>query len=258
MKFEHLLFEIKSRVAIITINRPSAMNALSDALLSDIDDALDVVEKEKEIKGVIITGTGKAFVAGADISQMVHYTPEQARFYMKRAQNIFNRMELIEKPFLAAINGYALGGGCELSLACDLRFGSEKAIFGQPEVNLGVMPGFGGSQRLPRLVCTAVAKDIIYSGRNVKAEEALRIGLINRICEPEKLMDEAQEYMNLVVSKPATALRGCKVAINRGMDTDLYKALELEADLIALCFATHDQKEGMQAFLEKRPANFES
>lgn len=258
MKFEHLLLETKERVAILTINRPSALNALSDALLTEIDAALGIIEADQNIKGVIITGTGKAFVAGADISQMVNYTPEQARSYMKRAQATFNRIESIEKPFLAAVNGYALGGGCELSLACDLRFASEKAIFGQPEVNLGVMPGFGGSQRLPRLICTAIAKDIIYSGRNVKADEALRVGLVNRVCEPEKLIDEALEYMNIVVSKSATALRGCKVAINRGMEIDIYSALELEADLMALCFAGPDQKEGMQAFLEKRPAKFKN
>ncbi len=256
MELQNLLFEVKGRVAFITMNRPAAMNALNSETLVELDAALDEVAKNPVIKGVIITGSGKAFVAGADISQMAAYGPEEARTYMSQAQSVFNRMEVIEKPFLAAVNGYALGGGCELAMACDFRFAGEKAVFGQPEVNLGVMPGFGGSQRLPRLVNTGMAKEIIYSGRMVKADEALRIGLVNRICPQDKLLEEATEMMELIVSKPAPALRGCKVAINRGQDADLYKALELEVDLIALCFATPDQKEGMKAFLEKRPAQF--
>ena len=197
-------------------------------------------------------------MAGADISQMVSYNPEQSRVYMRTAQAVFNRLESIEKPVLAAVNGYALGGGNELCMACDFRYASEKAIFGQPEVNLGIMPGFGGSQRLPRLVNPGIAKELIYTGRNVKADEALRIGLVNRVCSPETLLADAMETMTAITAKPAHSLRFCKTAINRGMDTDLYKAIQLELELTSLCFAQADQKEGMNAFLEKRPANFSS
>jgi enoyl-CoA hydratase len=159
---------------------------------------------------------------------------------------------------MAAVNGYALGGGCELSMACDFRYASEAAVFGQPEVNLGIMPGFGGSQRLPRLVNSGIASELIFSGRNVKAEEALRVGLVSKVCPAGKLLEEAKAIMKTITSKPAHSLRYCKVSINRGMDTDLYKAVQLECELVSLCFASPDQKEGMKAFLEKRPAKFAS
>jgi len=254
--YENLLFELSGKVAIITMNRPSALNALNDALLKELNKVLDEVESNPAIKGAIITGAGKAFVAGADISQMAQYTPAQCRAYMGFAQATFNRIEAIEKPIMAAVNGYALGGGNELCMACDFRYASEKAIFGQPEVNLGIMPGFGGSQRLPRLVNPGVAKELTFSGRNVPAAEALQIGLVSKVCAPEALMDEAKKIMETIVSKPEHSLRFCKVAINRGQDTDLYKAIELELDLVSLCFSYDDQKEGMKAFLEKRPAQF--
>jgi Enoyl-CoA hydratase/carnithine racemase len=258
MELKNLLFEVTGRVATVTFNRPAALNALNDDTLVDMDKALTEIENNETIKGVILTGSGKAFVAGADISQMASYNPEQARVYMKMAQDVFNRIESIEKPIMAAVNGFALGGGNELCMACDFRYASEKALFGQPEVNLGIMPGFGGSQRLPRLVNPGIARELLYSGRNVKADEALRIGLVNRVCSPETLLADAMETMTVITSKPAHSLRFCKTAINRGMDTDLYKALQLEIELISLCFAQEDQKEGMKAFLEKRPANFTS
>ena len=258
MEFENILFEIKDRIAIITMNRPKAMNALNSATLNDLSKALDEIESNSEIKGVILTGTGKAFVAGADISQMAGYDTEQAGQYMGSAQKIFNRMEGIAKPFLAAVNGYALGGGCEIAMACDFRYASETAAFGQPEITLGIIPGFGGTQRLPRLVGLGIAKELVYSGRMFKADEALRIGLVNKVCAADKLLDDALEAMKSIVAKPATALSKAKQAMVNGADTDLYKAIELERDLVALCFATEDQKEGMKAFLEKRPAQFKS
>lgn len=258
MTFNNLQFEVSDKIATITMNRPSALNALNDETLLELGLALTEIETNPAIKGAIITGNGKAFVAGADIRQMADYNPQQARAYMSRAQRVFNRIEDIEKPIMAAVNGFALGGGCELAMACDFRFGSEKAVFGQPEINLGVIPGFGGSQRLPRLTNAGFAKELLFSGRNVKAEEAFRVGLISRICTPEALLTEARDIMTLIVSKPADALGYAKVAVNQGRDTDLKKALELEVNLISLCFATEDQKEGMKAFLEKRPAKFNS
>lgn len=258
MEFENILFEVKDRIAVITMNRPKAMNALNSATLADLAKALDEIEHNAEIKGVILTGSGKAFVAGADISQMAEYNTEQAGQYMGSAQKLFNRMEAITKPFMAAVNGYALGGGCEIAMACDFRYASETAAFGQPEITLGIIPGFGGTQRLPRLVGLGMAKELVYSGRMFKADEALRIGLVNKVCAADKLLDEALESMKSIVAKPATALSKAKLAMVNGADTDLYKAIELEKDLVALCFATEDQKEGMKAFLEKRPAQFKS
>ncbi len=259
MEFQNLLFEVTDRIVLITMNRPKALNALNNDLLTDLDNALTEVANNPNIKGAIITGAGeKSFVAGADISQMATYTPEECRDYMAFAQRVFNKIEQTEKPIMAAVNGFALGGGNELCMACDFRYASEKAVFGQPEVNLGIMPGFGGSQRLPRLVNPGIAKEIIFSGRNLKADEALRIGLVSKVCAPESLLEESMAIMKTICSKPAHSLRYCKVSINRGMDTDLYKAIGLELELVSLCFANPDQKEGMAAFLEKRPAKFAS
>lgn len=256
MVFKNLQMETNDRIVIITINRPEALNALNNQVLNELESALVQIRDDENIKGAIITGSGKSFVAGADIRQMVNYTPSQARTYMSRAQAIFNLIEDVQKPIMAAVNGYALGGGCELAMACDFRFGSEKALFGQPEINLGVIPGFGGSQRLPRLTNAGFAKEILFSGRTFSAEEAFRVGLINRICAPEKLMEDSLAIMRQIVSKSGEALGYAKVAVNMGRDADLMKALQLEVELISLCFACEDQKEGMNAFLEKRPAVF--
>ncbi len=254
--FANIIFERQDRFALITMNRPSAMNALNSDMLTDLNAVLDNIKGDAGIKGAVLTGAGKAFVAGADISQMADYNSRQGRAYMEFAQETFNRIELMEKPFIAAVNGYALGGGCELSMACDIRLASEKAVFGQPEINLGLIPGFGGSQRLTRFVGQGIAKELIYTGRNVTAQEALRIGLVNNVFPAEELLDEAVKMIRVMVGKSAVALGYAKTAVNRGADADLYKALELEKDLISLCFASEDQKEGCKAFLEKRPAVF--
>jgi enoyl-CoA hydratase len=248
---------VEEKIALITMNRPKALNALNDDLLKELNSALGEVESYSDIKGAIITGAGKAFVAGADISQMASYSPEESRVYMNFGQRVFNRIESIEKPIMAAVNGFALGGGNELCMACDFRYASEKATFGQPEVKLGIIPGFGGSQRLPRLVNPGIAKEILFSGRNVSADEALRIGLVSKVCPPDELIGESRAIMKTIVSYPAHSLRYCKVAVNQGMDGDLYKGIGLERELISLCFASPDQKEGMEAFLEKRPAQFQ-
>jgi enoyl-CoA hydratase len=256
MSFENILFEKRDRVALITMNRPKAMNALNNLTLKEIDVAVSAINDDPGIKGAIITGSGKAFVAGADISQMQNYNSEQGRAYAETAQNVFNHIELLDKPFIAAVNGYALGGGCEISMACDIRIASDKAIFGQPEVNLGLIPCFGGTQRLSRLVGVGIAKELIYTGRNVSAEEAKSLGLVNKVVAAEALLDEAFAMMNIITSKSGVSIRNCKLAINRGINTDLYSALELEKDLFGLCCAVSDAKEGMSAFLEKRPAKF--
>lgn len=258
MDLENLKVEVKNQIALITMNRPKAMNALNNATLHDLLTTINWIGEKDDILGVIITGEGKAFVAGADISQMKDYKSEDGRKYASFAQNVFNKIESLEKPVIAAINGYALGGGCELSMSCDLRIASEKAIFGQPEVNLGVIPCFGGTQRLSRLIGVGRAKDLIFSGRFIGADEALQFGLVNKVVETEKLIEEAFNMMSIIVEKAPIAIRYSKIAINVGMDLDLKNALELEKDLAALSFATEDKTEGMYAFLEKRKTHFKN
>ena len=258
MDFANLLFEQSGKIALVTMNRPKALNALNDETLNELNKVLDIIERTPGIKGTIITGSGKAFVAGADISQMADYDPQKARAYMQYAQHTFNRIEKMEKPFIAAVNGYALGGGCELSMVCDIRIASDKAIFGQPEINLGLIPGFGGSQRLTRLIGPGMTRELLYTGRNIPADEAKALGLANKVVPAESLLDEARKMIETIVSKSGIAVSYAKIAINKGQDTDIYKAIELELDLISLLFATEDQKEGCRAFLEKRPANFKS
>lgn len=248
--------ELDGAIAILTMNRPKALNALNDQTLEELDRIFTCLEGEESILGVIITGEGKGFVAGADISQMQSYKSEEGRNYANRAQALFNKIEALEKPVIAAVNGYALGGGCELSMSCDIRIASEKAVFGQPEANLGVIPCFGGTQRLPRLVGTGIAKELIYTGRQVKAEEAKSIGLVNKVVPAESLLDEAKAMLRTILEKAPMAIRYSKVAINRGMDVDMRAGLELEKDLAAITFGTEDKQEGMDAFLGKRPAVF--
>ena len=248
--------ERKGDVAVVTLCRPKALNALNDQTLSELDRIVCWLEQAGEIRGVIVTGEGRGFAAGADISQMKDYGSWEGRSYAGRAQALFSRIEKLDKPVLAAVNGYALGGGCELAMACDLRIASEKAIFGQPEASLGLIPCFGGTQRLPRLVGTGIAKELIYTGRQVKADEAKAIGLVNKVVPAEALLDEAKAMLALITAKAPMAIRYSKVAINRGMDVDLRAGLELEKDLAAITFGTEDKQEGMDAFLGKRPAEF--
>ncbi len=255
---ENTRLEVEGAIAIVTMDRPKALNALSDKTLNELDRIFTYLAGAEEILGIILTGEGKGFVAGADISQMQPYGPSEGRAYADRAQTLFNKIEGIEKPVIAAVNGFALGGGCELAMSCDIRIASEKAVFGQPEANLGVIPCFGGTQRLPRLVGTGIAKELIYTGRQVKAAEAKEIGLVNQVVPADALLDAAKDMMNAITGKAPIAIRYSKVAINRGMDVDLRAGLELEKDLAALTFGTEDKQEGMDAFLAKRPAVFKN
>lgn len=259
MEFKNLILEEKDNILILTFNRPKVLNALNNDTLKELDSAISYVESNNEILGMIVTGgESKAFVAGADIEQMEPYKSEEGRNYAHFAQNVFNRLESLNIPVIAAVNGYALGGGCELSMACDIRIASEKAVFGQPEVNLGVIPCFGGTQRLTRLVGKGISKELIYTGKFIKADEAKSIGLVNLVVPQDKLLEESLKMMETIISKAPLAIKYSKLAIDRGIETDLYTGLELEKDLAALCFATEDKDEGMTAFLEKREPKFKN
>lgn len=259
MDFKNLILEEKDGILTLTFNRPKVLNALNNDTLQELDEAISYVASNKQILGMIITGGDcKAFVAGADIEQMKPYKSEEGRDYAHFAQSVFNRLESINIPTIAAVNGYALGGGCELSMSCDIRIASEKAVFGQPEVNLGVIPCFGGTQRLTRLVGKGIAKELIYTGKFIKADEAKSIGLVNLVVPHDELLKEALNMMKTIISKAPMAIKYSKLAIDRGSETDLYTGLELEKDLAALCFATEDKDEGMRAFLEKRDPDFKN
>lgn len=252
----NIKIEISDNVLIMTMNRPKALNALNNETLEEINKITELVKNDNNIYGLIITGEGKGFVAGADIKQMVAYKSEEGRDYAEFAQDVFNRIESLSKPVIAAVNGYALGGGCELALSCDLRIASDKAIFAQPEVGLGIIPCFGGTQRLTRLVGTGYAKEMIYTGNMFKAEEAHKIGLVNKVVSPEKLLDTAKEIMEVILSKSPIGIKYAKKAINKGADMDLMNALELEKDLVGLCFAADDKEIGMNAFINKKAAEY--
>lgn len=257
LNVENLLFEKQEGIGIITVNRPKALNALNRATLVEIDSLFEVLGKDEEIKAIIITGSGdKAFVAGADITEMQQMTGVEGRAWGKLAQAVFHKIENFPRPVLAAVNGYALGGGCELAMACDIRIASEKAKFGQPEVSLGITPGFGGTQRLPRLIGRGRAKELLFTGDMIDAEEAYRIGLVNKIAAHQNLVETAKEMANRIMLRGPVAVTLCKAAVNEGLDVDLESGCAYEAEVFGLCFATADQKEGMTAFLEKRKPVF--
>ncbi|KHO30901.1 short-chain-enoyl-CoA hydratase, partial [Clostridium tetani] len=252
MDFKNLILEKDGKIAVLTINRPDALNALNSELLKELDYAIDCLAEDDEVLAVVLTGAGKAFVAGADIGEMKDLTVSEGRKFGVLGNRVFRKLETLEKPVIAAVNGFALGGGCEISMACDIRIASEKAKFGQPEVGLGITPGFGGTQRLPRLVGPAVAKELIYTADIIGAEEALRIGLINKIVEKDELLDKAKEMANKIANNAPIAIKLCKSAINRGVQCDIDTGIAFEAEVFGECFSTEDQKEGMTAFLEKR------
>lgn len=254
---ENIIFNESNGIAEVIINRPKALNALNNQTITELGEVINEISKRKDIKTVIITGSGeKAFVAGADIVEMKDLNSIEARDFSRLAQKVFSDIENMPQVVIAAVNGYALGGGCELSMACDIRLASKKAKFGQPEVNLGILPGFAGTQRLPRLVGKGIAKELIFSTDMINAEEAYRIGLANKIYEPEELMDKARELSNKIMSKSPVGVRLAKASINNGLNMDNESAYNYEADLFALCFSTEDQLEGMDAFVGKRKAEF--
>ena len=254
--YEHLLMETKGQIAIVTINNPKSLNALNSATLSELNDCLAAIEKSKDIRVVIVTGSGaKAFVAGADISEMVNASAAEGRAMALLAKEAFYRLEKMPQATIAAVNGFALGGGCELAMSCDIRIAAANAKFGQPECNLGILPGFGGTQRLARLVGKGRAKELIFTCDYITADEAYRIGLANKVVPQEELMDTCMAMAEKILSKGSYAISLAKMCIETGMDTDLNSGLNMEATNFGLAFATGDKKEGMTAFLEKRPAN---
>ena len=249
----NILLEKKGYIAVATINRPKALNALNSEVLSDLDELVATVKADDEIRALVITGSGeKAFVAGADIGEMSTLTKEGGTAFGKHGNDVFRAIETLPIPTIAAVNGFALGGGCELSMACDIRICADTAVFGQPETGLGITPGFGGTQRLARLVSPGMAKQLIYTAKNIKADEAYRIGLVNAVYPLEELMPAAEKLAETIAKNAPIAVRACKKAINDGLQVDMDKAIVIEEKLFGSCFETAEQKEGMGAFLEKR------
>jgi len=242
----------EGNVATLTMNRPEALNALNFAMLDALDGAIASVKADNEINVVVLTGAGRAFVAGADIAEMRDFNSVQGHAFSAKGNAVFLALERLEKPIIAAVNGFALGGGCELAMACDIRVASESAKFGQPEVGLGITPGFGGTQRLPRLVGTAVAFELLLTGRVINATEALDIGLINSVFPPAELMTNVSALAASIARQPQVAVRQIKQCVRNGLQTDIVTALSLEAASFGLCCSTEDQKDSMTAFMEKR------
>lgn len=254
--FETLNYEVKNGIAYITVNRPDALNALSRKVLSELQKVFETVENDPEAKVAIITGEGRAFVAGADISQMVDLTGLEGQEMMKQGAAVMNYIENVGKPVIAAVNGFALGGGCELAMSCDIRIASEKARFGQPEVNLGIIPGFGGTQRLPRLVGKGMGKYMIMTADYIEADEALRIGLVEKVVPHEELIPTCKEIAEKIMSKAPVAVKAAKTAINNGIMLDVAAGVAMEGEACGAPFCSEDRIEGMKAFLEKRKAEF--
>lgn len=243
--------EKNGAVGVITMNRPEALNALNEDVLRDLDTVLDQVENDDEILVAVITGAGRSFVAGADIGQMSTLSAVEAKKFGAFGNSVFLKLENLSKPTIAAVNGFALGGGCELSMSCDIRIASEKAKFGQPEVGLGITPGFGGTQRLARIVGVSNAMELILTAQNINAARAKEIGLVSYVVAPEELMDKALELANAIARNAQVAVRQSKAAIRRGMQTDMATGTAYETEAFGLCFSTEDQKDAMKAFVNK-------
>lgn len=256
MAYENLLLDVRDRIATITINRPDKLNALNDATIAEIGRAIDACVSDPSVGGVLITGAGRAFVAGADIAVLAAQGAVDARARAREGQAVFRRIEMSPKPVIAAINGFALGGGCELAMACHVRIASDAAQFGQPEVKLGITPGFGGTQRLARLVGRGRALQLLLTGERINAQEALRIGLVNAVVPAAELLGAATTMLGLMLANAPLAMALCIEAVDRGLDMGIDEGCALEANHFGLLAATADMREGMTAFLEKRPARF--
>lgn len=256
MEFKNLLIEKNEGICTVKINNPQSLNALNAEILKELEYAFDQIREDDEIQVVVLTGEGKAFVAGADIAYMRDLDPAQAKKFSEDGSRLFRKIETLNKVVIAAVNGFALGGGCELAMSCDIRVASVKAKFGQPEVGLGIIPGFSGTQRLSRLVGLGRAKELIFTGGHIDAEEAYRIGLVNKVTDKESIMDETYKMAEKIKSNSRVALKYAKESMNRGIETDIDTGIAYESNVFGLCFASEDQEEGMSAFLEKRHPAF--
>jgi len=257
MSYENILFEVRDGVGILTFNRPKALNALNPATLDEVAHILDRVARDDSIRVLVLTGAGeKAFVAGADINEFNSMNPLSARLFAEKGQGIFFEIERLPKPVIACVNGFALGGGCEIAMSCDFIYASDKARFGQPEVNLGLIPGFGGTQRLSRLVGRAKAKEMCMTGEMIDAQQAKDLGLVAKVFPADQLFDETMKVARLLASKSMAVLRSIKKVVNSGADVDLRNGCALEAEAFGVCFGMEDMKEGVSAFLEKRKPQF--
>jgi len=257
MPYENILYQVEDSVAVLTVNRPKVLNALNPATIAEIEQVLAEVRGDETVRVLVITGSGeKAFIAGADISEFPKMNPLQARLFAQEGQKVFAELEDLPIPVIACVNGFALGGGCELAMSCDFILASDTAMFGQPEINLGIIPGFGGTQRLARLVGRAKAKELCMTGSQISAEEAKAIGLVAQVHPQDALMQKTMEMAKKLAGKGRVALRAVKETIDRGVEADLKTGCALETDAFATCFASQDAREGAQAFLEKRKPDF--
>jgi enoyl-CoA hydratase len=257
MAYETIIVDVQDGIAKITFNRPKALNALNNALLGEFSNALDEISANEAVRVLVLTGSGeKSFVAGADITELATFNALQAKVFAKQGQGIISKLQELAIPAIAAVNGFALGGGSEMALACDFIYASDNAMFGLPDITLGIIPGFGGTQRLPRLIGANMAKEMIFTGKMIPAAEAKEIGLVNKVCTQADLMTEVMKTAKMIASKGRVSLRAAKQAVVNGLNADLSTGLNIECDAFALCMASEDSKEGTAAFLEKRKAVF--
>jgi len=258
MEYNTIIFQVEEAVATLTFNRPIALNAISTELLNEFSNVLDEISTNEAIRVLILTGSGeKAFVAGADITELAKLNALQAKIFSAQGHRTINKLQHLPIPVIAAVNGYALGGGTEIALASDFVYASENAVFGLPEITLGIIPGFGGTQRLTRLIGLNRAKEMIFTGKMIKADEAQTIGMVNKVCAPDKLMEEVVKTAKIISGKGAVSLRAAKQVINNGANVDLTTGCQMETDAFALCMASEDAYEGTHAFLEKRVPEFQ-
>lgn len=257
MEYENIIFQVEDGIAWITFNRPKTLNALNTALIEEFSIALDKIFENEDIRVLVLTGAGeKSFVAGADITELATFNALQAKCFSETGYAIMNKLQELPVPVIAAVNGFALGGGCEIALACDFIYAADNAMFGLPEITLGIIPGFGGTQRLPRLIGKNMAKEMIFTGKMISAQEAAAIGMVNKVCPQAQLMAEVVATARTMASKGKVSLRAAKQAINSGLNVDLGTGCRIETDAFALCLASPDAKEGTAAFIEKRKADF--